>query len=424
MSGITGLLLDLFIIFLAAKIAAEVFEWLHQPPVIGELLVGMLISPYALGLIGIPDQSLVAAFHGDVSAAQEGMNLTYHLLAEVGVVVLLFFVGLETRIADIFRVGARAATVAAMGVALPFVLGFLLMGPVLGHPQIESIFVGAAMVATSVGITARVLRDLGVIASVESRIILGAAVIDDILAMIILAVVAGLATSGRVSPLEIGFIAGQAILFTAFVALVGTGVVARFGLGLNRLRMDNAPFNIALLAMLGLAALSAQIGLAAIIGAFLAGMVFAEAREHFELEHQALPIYQFLVPFFFVLTGSQVDWHMFLDGGIMGIALAVTALALAGKFVGCGLAASGLGLKSMAIVGVGMAPRGEVGLIVASLGLSLGAIPPQIFSVVVIMSVLTTFVAPPILRLLYAGEPETAISEEELASQAGLLPEL
>jgi Kef-type K+ transport system membrane component KefB len=424
LSDITGLLLDLFLVLLAAKVAAELFERLQQPAVIGELLAGMLIGPYALGLIGVPDESLVEAFHGDLAAATEGMNLTYHLLAELGVVVLLFFVGLETRIADIFRVGLRAGAVAMLGVALPFLLGFLLMGPVLGYPQLQAIFVGTAMVATSVGITARVLRELGVIASRESRIILGAAVIDDILAMIILAMVAGLATTGSVSPLQIGVIAGQAILFTVFVGLVGTGVVGRYALGLNRLRMDNAPFAIALLAMLGLAALSAQIGLAAIIGAFLAGMVFAEAREHFELEHQALPVYQFLVPFFFVITGSQVDWRMFLDGGIIGIALAVTGLALLGKFVGCGLASAGLGRRGMAIVGIGMAPRGEVGLIVASLGLSLGAIPNQIFSVVVIMSVLTTFVVPPILRALYVGQPGREIDPGDAESQAGLLPEL
>src|SRR5688572_21738036 len=298
------------------------------------------------------------------------------------------------------------------------------MGPLLGHPSVEAIFVGAALVATSVGITARVLRDLGVIASMESRVILGAAVIDDILAMIILAVVAGLATTGSVSLVDIGGIAGQALLFTAFIALVGTWVVRRYGLGLGRLKMDGAPLAVSLLVMLGLAALSASIGLAAIIGAFLAGMVFAEAREHFELEHQALPIYQFLVPFFFVLTGAQVDWRLFLDGPIMGIALGVTALALLGKIVGCGLGVLGLGRRSVAIVGVGMAPRGEVGLIVASLGLSLGAIPQQIFSVVVIMSILTTLMAPPVLRALYAGNPETAVSEEDAESQAGLLPEL
>lgn len=171
------------------------------------------------------------------------------------------------------------------------------------------------------------------------------------------------------------------------------------------------------------AALSASIGLAAIIGAFLAGMVFAEAREHFELEHQALPVYQFLVPFFFVITGSQVNWRLFLDGGIMGIALGVTALALLGKILGCGAGVLSLARRSIAIVGVRMTPRGEVGLIVASLGLSLGAIPLEIFSVVVIMSILTTLVAPPVLRLLYAGHLETPMSEDDAGSQAGLLPE-
>ena len=424
MNEITALLFDLFMVFLAAKVAAELFERIHQPPVIGELLAGVLIGPFALGLIGTPDAGLVAAFHGDEAAAEESIKLVYHLVAELGIVVLLFFVGLETRLADILRVGGRAGLVAVVGVVIPFMLGYGLMGPLLGHPSVESIFVGAAMVATSVGITARVLRDLGVIGSTESRIILGAAVIDDILAMIILAVVAGLATTGSVSAVEVGVIAGQALLFTAFVALVGTGTVRRYGLRLGSLKMDGAPLAVSLLVMLGLAALSASIGLAAIIGAFLAGMVFAEAREHFDLEHQALPIYQFLVPFFFVFTGAQVDWRLFLDTGIMGTAAAVTILALLGKMVGCGIGVLGLGGRSAAIVGVGMAPRGEVGLIVASLGLSLGAIPSPIFSVVVIMSILTTLVVPPVLRILFAGHPEAPAKHEDSESQAGLLPDL
>jgi len=423
-SGITALLFDLFLVFLAAKVAAELFERIHQPPVIGELLAGVLIGPFALGLIGRPDAGLVEVFHGDATAPQEAIDLVYHLVAELGIVVLLFFVGLETRLGDILRVGGRAGVVAVLGVVIPFVLGYGLMGPILGHPTVESIFVGAAMVATSVGITARVLRDLGVIASTEARIILGAAVIDDIFAMVNLAAVAGLATTGSISLLGIGIIAGQALLFTAFVALVGRGAVRRYGLRLEHLKMDGAPLAVSLLVMLGLAALSAWIGLAAIIGAFLAGMVFAEAREHFELEHQTLPIYQFLVPFFFVRTGAQVDWRLFLDGGIMGVALAVTVLALAGKVVGCGLGVLGLGRRSAAIIGVGMAPRGEVGLIVASLGLSLGAIPTQIFSVVVIMSILTALVVPPVLRVLYAGHPETEVSAEDTESPAGKLPDM
>jgi len=422
--GVTGLLVDLFVIFLAAKLAGELFERINQPAVIGELLAGIVIGPAALGLIGTPDAGLIAVFHGDIVAAQEAVNVVYHLMAELGVIVLLFFVGLETRVADVVRVGTRAMAVAVLGVIVPFVLGFGLVGLALGHPHIEASFVGAALVATSVGITARVLRDLGVIGSIESRIILAAAVIDDILAMVILAVVTGVATTGSISMASIIAIGVQAVLFTLFVALVGAGVVRRFGLGLGRLRMDNAPFAVSLLAMLGLASLSAQIGLAAIIGAFLAGMVFAEAREHFELEHQALPVYQFLTPYFFVVTGSQVDWRLFLDGGLMGLALMVTALALAGKIAGCGAAMTGMGRRSMAIVGVGMAPRGEVGLIVAGLGLSLRAIPADLFSVVVIMSILTTLVAPPLLRILYAAQPEAAVEPGAEEPQAGLLPDL
>jgi Kef-type K+ transport system membrane component KefB len=424
LSAFTGILLGLFVIFLAAKLAAELFERIHQPPVIGELLAGVLIGPHALGLIGTPDAGLVAAFHGDAAAAREAINLVYEVVAELGVIVLLFFVGLETRVADILRVGGRAGLVATLGVVVPFALGYGLMGPLLGRPQEEAIFLGAAMVATSVGITARVLRDLGVIASRESRIILGAAVLDDILGLVILAVVAGLTTTGSVSPTSVAIIAGQAFLFTAFLALVGTGTVRRYGLQLDRLRMTNAPFAVALLAMLGFAALSASIGLAAIIGAFLAGMVFAEAREHFALEQQALPIYQFLVPFFFVLMGSQVDWRLFLDGELTALTLAVTALAFLGKFVGCGLGVLSLGRRSAAIVGVGMAPRGEVGLIVASLGLSLGAISSRLFSVVVVMSVLTTLAVPPLLRTLYAGHPGTTVSRGDEQSQAGFLPDL
>ena len=425
MTEISGLLLDLFLIFLAAKLAAELFERIGQPPVIGELLAGALIGPYALGLIGTADAGLINAFHGDRQAADEAVQVVYHVISELGVVVLLFFVGLETRVADILKVGKRAAMVAVIGVIVPFGLGYGLMGPILGMPQIEAIFIGAAMVATSVGITARVMRDLGVIASTESRIILGAAVIDDVLAMVILAIVAGLATTGAIGVVGVVVIALQAALFTVFLSLVGSGVVRRYGLHLERLRMDSAPLAVSLLAMLGLAGLAAAIGLAAIIGAFLAGMVFAEAREHFELEHQALPIYSFLVPFFFVITGSHVDWRLFVDGEILGLALAVTALALIGKLV-AGLALSCQGRRSMAIVGVGMAPRGEVGLIVASLGLSLGAITPQIFGVVVIMSILTTLVAPPILRVLYQGYSTSTPDEPEDVrdDRAGRLPDL
>jgi Kef-type K+ transport system membrane component KefB len=426
MTTASAVLVDIFIMFLAAKLAGELFERLQQPAVIGELLVGIVLGPYALGWIGVPTAGMVEAFHGE-EAASEIIHSIFEVIAELGVIVLLFLVGLETRLSDILQVGARAGIVAVAGVVLPFVLGFVLVA-MLGHPTIEAIFIGTAMVATSVGITARVLADLGHLQSDEARIILGAAVIDDILGMVLLAIVSALGVGGEISVGGIALIAAQAIAFTIFVALAGRQAVRRWSIHLDRLRIRNAPFVVAMLVMLGLAALASQIGLAAIIGAFLAGMVFAELREQYELEHQALPIYEFLVPLFFVITGSQVNWRLFLDGSLMGLALTITGLAILGKVVGCGAGAYGRGWRSMAIVGVGMAPRGEVGLIVANVGRSLNVIPDVMFSVVVIMSVLTTLVVPPILTLLYGGPPSEPPPEpetlEEFAVADGRLPDL
>jgi Kef-type K+ transport system membrane component KefB len=422
----TTVLADIFVMFLAAKLAGELFERLKQPAVIGELLAGVMLGPFALGWIGLPTGELIEAFHGEAEA-REAIASIYEVIAELGVIVLLFLVGLETRLSDMLRVGPRAGVVAVAGVVVPFVLGYAFVAAI-GHPTIEAIFIGTAMVATSVGITARVLADLGHIQSNEARIILGAAVIDDILGMIVLAIVSALGSGDSLSVGEIAIIAAQAIGFTIFVAVAGRHAIRRWSCHLERLRIRNAPFVVAVLLMLGLASLSAQIGLAAIIGAFLAGMVFAELREQYEIERQALPLYEFLVPLFFVITGSRVDWRLFLDGSILGIALSVTVLAIVGKVVGCGLGAWGMGWRPVAIIGVGMAPRGEVGLIVANVGASLAAIPNEMFSTVVIMSVLTTLVVPPVLTILYRGQPGTPSPEPETQAEFavadGRLPDL
>jgi Kef-type K+ transport system membrane component KefB len=406
-----AILLDLFIIYAVARLAGELFERAGQPAVIGELLAGAVIGPYGLGLIGTPNRSLVEVFHGDPNSAQEALDLVYGLVSELGVVVLLFTVGLETRLDQAVRVGGRALLVATAGVLAPFALGFGLI-EFLGHPRAESLFIGAAMVATSVGITARVLRDLHATASREARIILGAAVIDDILGLMVLAIVVGLAATGRISGTEIGLIVVQAVAFTVLVVLIGVGAIRRLDLHLDRLRVENAPLAVALITMLGLAALASRIGLAAIVGAFLAGMVFAESRQQQKLHEETRPIYQFLAPFFFVITGSHVDWRVFLDGSIIGLALVITVLAILGKVVGCGLPVIGLGWRSAAIIGVGMAPRGEVGLIIASVGRSLEAVSDAMFSVVVVMSVLTTLLAPPVLRVLLVKRREEARAAE------------
>ena len=420
MEEITGILVDLFVLFAAAKAAGELFTRMRQPPVVGEVLVGALIGPHALALVGSPHGSLIDLFGGNEKAAKEALDVVFDVIAGLGVIILLFFVGLETRLGDLLEVGKRAALVGVLGVVFPFALGFALVW--LTDPtgaadlEVEAAFVATAMVATSVGITARVLGDLGAIHTRESRIILGAAVVDDILALLLLAVVSGLGED-NFDALEVGLTALAAVAFVVFAALVGARVIQQYSIHLEKLQIRNSPFLVAMIVMLGLSALAGVIGLAAIIGAFLAGMILAEAKERFNLERQALPVYEFLVPFFFVIIGTKVDPGAFGDGGILAVALGVTVLAVVGKLVGGGLASAGLPRRSAAIIAVGMVPRGEVGLVAASVGSGIGAISTDMFSVVVFMSVATTVLAPPVLVWLHRGytfEPRETPAEPAL----------
>lgn len=401
MENVSPILLDLLIIFASAKIASEIFERLGQPTVIGELLVGILIGPYALGWIGSPSNGLVNLFHG-TEPARLAVDIVYAVLAELGIIFLLFLTGLETKVSDILQVGKRAASVAVLGVVIPFVFGYALISA-LGHPTIEAVFVATAMVATSVGITARVLKDLGVLETREARIILGAAVIDDILGIIVLTVAQGLSSPEGLSGWSLLALIVQVLAFTLFLMFMGTRISRRYSAHLEYLRMPNATFAVAIALCLGLAALAGYIGLAAIIGAFLAGIVLAEAKESRQVERHILPIYEFLGPFFFVITGSLVDWRLFADPATLGLAGAVTGLAILGKVIGGSIGGLRLKPRSALIVGVGMVPRGEVGFIVASIGRSIGAIPQELFSVVIMMSVVTTLVIPPVLKALHAG---------------------
>ncbi len=413
MEDITGILVDLFILFAAAKLAGEIFTRVHQPPIVGEVLVGVLIGPHLLGLVGTPDGSLIDLFEGigNEEAAKEAVNVVFDVIALLGVIILLFFVGLETRLSELLQVGGRATTVAVLGIIFPFILGFALIWGIdpTGSEDlaIEAAFVATAMVATSVGITARVLGDMGAIRTREARIILGAAVVDDILALLMLSVVSSLGEDSF-DVLELGLTALAAVAFVVFAALVGTRVIRQYSIHLEKLKIKNAPFLVAIIVMLGLSALAGIIGLAAIIGAFLAGMMLAEAKERFNFEEQALPIYEFLVPFFFVIIGTKVDLEAFTDPTILAVALGVTGLAVLGKLMGGVLASLGLPRRSGAIIGVGMVPRGEVGLVAASIGAGIGVISQDIFSAVVFMSIATTIIAPPFLVWLYRGYPFTA----------------
>jgi Kef-type K+ transport system membrane component KefB len=376
------LLRDLAIMFVAAKVAGAVFEKLKQPAVIGELLVGILLGPHLLEAIG----------HSE----------THETFQELGAIILLFAVGLDTPLSDLKAVGARSIAVGGAGIVLPFALGVALIS-LTSHSTNEALFVGAAMVATSVGVTARVLSDLGRIKEEESRVILGAAVVDDILGLLILAVVAG-AAEGSIS---IGSVVLLALLAIAFVGLVGglgprlvsfaTPMLDRIG--------ERGVLVVALALCLALAATADELGLAAIIGAFLAGMALAETRDRYRLEEHLAPIYSFLVPFFFVVTGSLVDLSVFGDADVLFLTLGVISVAVVGKLVGCGLAAAPMGRRSAAIVGVGMVPRGEVGILVATIGLTRGIIGEDLYTIVVAMSVITTLLVPPLLAGLFRGRP-------------------
>ena len=376
------LLLGLFLMIAAAKLLAEIFERLRQPAVVGEILAGVLIGPYVLGWVH-PDQIT-------------------HTLSEIGVIFLLFSVGLETKPAAILSVGKTAGIVAVLGVVVPFVAGWGLM-ELWGSSNIESLFMGTAMVATSVGITARVLASMNLLGATASRIILGAAVIDDILGLLVLAVVVSVA-AGDADYSKIGLTAALSLGFVAAVALVLAPLLTRHAprLGAN-VRIGHAAFIGSLLLCLGLAAAASYIGVAAIIGAFLAGMAIAEVSEgNHALHDQVRGATELLVPFFLVGIGMQLNLLVFADPDIILLAVIVTAVAVLTKLIGCGLGAWPLGMRGALQVGVGMVPRGEVGIVVAQIGLSMGVISDRMFGVVLFMAVATTLIAPPFIRPLFA----------------------
>lgn len=392
---------DLFIIFLLARTAGEVCIRLRQPPVVGELLVGVLIGGHALGWV------------------QESEVLRG--VAEVGVVFLLFEVGLENRLSDLRRVGGTATGVALAGVVVPFVLGFGLLH-LLGHSTSESLFAGAALVATSVGVTARVIGDLGLLRELESQVILGAAVIDDVLGLLVLAIVTGTADGG-IRTRDIVILLIEVAVFLGLTATVGTRVARRIGPELNRLHLTDGHFVVGIVVCLGLAALADYIGLAAIVGAFLAGMVFAETRDHYDMEKKIEPVTNFLTPFFFVLTGMAVEPSFFTEPDVLALLGGVFVLAVISKLVPCSLAASRFGRRGALIVGVGMVPRAEVGIIVASLGLSTGTIGREVYGVVVAMSILTALAPPPVLRWLFRDRVLSGVPVEWPAGGQPIAPE-
>jgi Kef-type K+ transport system membrane component KefB len=304
---------------------------------------------------------------------------------------------------------------------VPFIAGWGLLVLWPGHSRIEAIFLGAAMVATSVGITARVLSARGLLSSEVSRVILAAAVIDDIIGLLVLAVVSSLAT-GRVNYLSISLLGSVAIAFTILVIAFGARVVNRIEQSVRNLKIDQSLLIFALVLCFGLAAVSSLIGIAGIIGAFLAGVALSELTDGTRLHQQSQALTEFTTPFFLIAIGMKLNLAIFVSWSVVWLSLVVIVLAILTKFIGCGLGALGMGRQRAVQVGVGMIPRGEVGIVVAQIGLALAAVSDVVYGVVLAMSVITTLVAPPLIKSAFSREPAAVADSEydiELREEIG-----
>jgi Kef-type K+ transport system membrane component KefB len=385
MSHGTTILMELFVVFVWAKVFAEIFEHLHIPTVLGEVAAGALLGPHAVALI-------------------KPGEFTFSI-AEVGAVFLLLSVGLETRPQELIRVGRKSIGVALGGVLLPFAAGF---GYILlrGYSPHEATFVAAAMVATSVAVTARVLRDMRVLESDSAKIILAAAVFDDILGMLVLAMVAGLATAGNIRWLQLGILSLEAVGFAVVMIFVAPRLIHRIRAKIEDLYIPHAPVFLVMGLGLGLSAAAEKIGLAAIIGAFFTGLAFADYGTEWKIRPRVEGLADFLAPFFFFTIGTQLDLKALSSTSVLITAAVISLLAIISKLVGCGLPVLADGWRTALQVGVGMIPRAEVGLIVAAMGLQLKLISDASYAVVVMMAMVTTIVTPPLLKLQFrSGEP-------------------
>jgi len=401
--------LVLIAILVVGKGLGEVAERLGQPAVLGELIAGVVLGASVLGVVPVDG----------------AMAEMITLLAEVGVAILLFEIGLETDLKEMFRVGTSASMVAVVGVALPFALGFLYwwgFAPDLGtHPEgitdtMVAIFVGATLTATSVGITARVLTDLDRIHTPEARVIIGAAVVDDVLGLVILAVVSGLAAGTGLTVLGVASTFAVAVGFLVAAVIIGNWVAPRlFGL-IDRLRVRGvllvSAFSFALL----FGALAGLAGSALIIGSFAAGIVLSSTNQFDVIEERIKPVADIFTPIFFVSVGAAVNVNLFLpwaddfNTGVLAVGGVLLVIAVVGKLVSGYTVGWGRRPLNHAAIGVGMIPRGEVGLIFAQLGLANGILSPEAFSAILIMVIFTTFIAPPLLKVIFKdggrGEPD------------------
>jgi Kef-type K+ transport system membrane component KefB len=368
-----------------------------QPAVLGELVAGVLLGSSVLGIV-------------PAVGAEAGL---IHFLAELGVLLLLFEIGLETDLRELFRVGAAALSVATVGVVLRFLLGYLYWryaphAPGGADPGTAAIFLGATLTATSVGITARVLGDLGRMSTPAARIIIGAAVIDDVLGLVILSVVSGVASGETISPAGVVWTFAVAAGFLVAAVLVGRFAVPRLFDLVVRMRVRYVLLVFAVAFALALAALADLAGSALIIGSFAAGLILSGTNQFDTIEHEVRPVASIFTPIFFVSVGSSLNLGLLNPASpgaraTLTVAAAITGLAIVGKLA-AGWAAPWERFQRL-VVGVGMVPRGEVGLIFADIGRRAGVLSEDMFGAVLLMVMATTFVTPPALKALFGREP-------------------
>ena len=375
--------LAMLLVFGAAKLLAEIFERLGQPGIAGEIVAGVVLGPSVLNWIA-PSQPLTT-------------------LADLGVMFLLFRAGLEVRASAFLKTGGTAAIAGISGLIVALISGWG-VAALFGYPQMEAVFAGTAVASTSIGISASVLAAKGLLHLQSSRIILAAAVIDDVFGLLVLAV-AGSVARGSVNVLEIALTTFLAAGFVVAVAKWGSHAMGKLVPKLQRgMKAPEAEFSVALTLLFALSLLAVYAGIAAIIGAFLAGVALSETTGE-RVKDLSRGASELLVPFFLAGMGLHIDLLAFRDPAIVALLIALAAAAIVSKLVGCGLGAIHLGRKEAIRIGCGMVPRSEVGMVAAQLGLSLGVMSQPVYGVVVGVAVLTTMAAPTLLNLAYKNEP-------------------
>jgi Kef-type K+ transport system membrane component KefB len=416
---VAAVLLSLVVVYLASKLGGEISNKIGFPPVLGELVGGVIVGVSVLHLLVFPEgggdssNSLIIAFlqttAGLTPEATPGVfaaqSEVVSVLAELGVIILLFEIGLESNLKDLMAVGIQATVVASVGVAVPFAAGTAGLMIIFGIDAVPAIFAGAALTATSIGITSKVLSEIGRLNSREGQIILGAAVIDDILGIIVLAVVASLAKDGHIDVSKVVYLIISTTGFLLGAIALGNIFNKTFVAIADKLKTRGELIIPAFIFAFFMAYLATVIQLEAILGAFAAGLVLEETDKRHELQKQVIPIADILVPIFFVTVGAKTDLGVLnpaipsnREGLIMAIFL--ITVAIIGKVVTGATVFGQPGINRLAI-GVGMIPRGEVGLVFAGVGAASGVLSKPLGAAIIMMVILTTFLAPPLLRLVF-----------------------